>query len=462
MANARRDRRTSPATTWAAVAIALVMHGVFAVTVHAVGAAAGFGTRPWRAGAAELAEGCVADVALASSARLALCFAPWQADLAACVGDARTSAWVDLATCRAQDDSHVAQVSVLDPRVAERLPALDPSQLLAAVPNRDQPQPQPPDAVPPAPQPPPQPTRPSQVVETAKPAEQKAPDHARFLAEYDTAVAKQTVARGAANEPMVANSKPSSLAATQHPREAAVKQRVDQPPGQSMPPNAGMLTMRAPGAGTGKSTPEARAPGTVAGASGAASADGYLPPKGQGAIASSQRDRSELPLGNGGVAGAPDVPNLKPTADVLERAVGGGSVDHLEDVETGESTALSAKRWVHASFFNRLKRQVAQHWDPGSVWRRADPRGQVYGTKTRITEVRVSLSTVGQLARIVITAPSGVTDLDDEALRAFRVAGPFPNPPVDLAGSDRLITFAFAFYFQIGAPHMSWRVIRSM
>ena len=110
----------------------------------------------------------------------------------------------------------------------------------------------------------------------------------------------------------------------------------------------------------------------------------------------------------------------------------------MDDVDNGDETALSAKRWVYASFFNRLKRQVAQNWDPASVWRRGDPTGQVYGFKTRVTEVRVSLSADRRaLAKIVVTAPCGVSELDDEAVRAFKSAAPFPNPPKELSGQRR-------------------------
>ena len=116
---------------------------------------------------------------------------------------------------------------------------------------------------------------------------------------------------------------------------------------------------------------------------------------------------------------------------------------------------------MYASFFNRLKRQVAQNWDPASVWRRSDPTGTVYGAKTRITEVRVSLSKKGALEKIVVTGPCGIGDLDDEAIRAFHAAAPFPNPPDGLVdGRSNLITFAFSFYFEIGGSHTSWRVIR--
>ena len=80
----------------------------------------------------------------------------------------------------------------------------------------------------------------------------------------------------------------------------------------------------------------------------------------------------------------------------------------------------------------------------------------------RGTEVRVSLSRRGDLEKILVTTPSGVVELDDEAIRAFRSAGPFPNPPDGLIQKDNLITFAFSFYFEIGQPHISWRMPTSM
>ena len=105
-------------------------------------------------------------------------------------------------------------------------------------------------------------------------------------------------------------------------------------------------------------------------------------------------------------------------------------------VENGE-IRREAKRREYAAFFKALKRQVAQSWDPVSVWRSVDPTGTVYGGRTRVTEVRVSLSRSGEVAKLMVTSPSGVTELDDEALRAFRTAGPFPPPPDGLLGHER-------------------------
>lgn len=102
---------------------------------------------------------------------------------------------------------------------------------------------------------------------------------------------------------------------------------------------------------------------------------------------------------------------------------------------------------IHASYFKRLKLQVARAWDPTPVWRRADPTGTRYGSKTRITELRVSLSPQGELAKILVVSPSGANELDEEAVRAFRIAAPFPNPPAGLLQKDNLFTFGFSLFF---------------
>ena len=88
--------------------------------------------------------------------------------------------------------------------------------------------------------------------------------------------------------------------------------------------------------------------------------------------------------------------------------------------------------------------------------------GTVYGSKTRVTEVRVSLSPKGELAKILVVSPSGSVELDEEALRAFRVSAPFVNPPDGLVQKDNLITFGFSFFFQLGAQHLTWRLPQAM
>ena len=463
---------------WVVLAVTIVVHGAVLGTVHALGMTVvgeGFVKAQKRAVEdPDLAMGCVSDAMLAASARTTLCLAPWRTDTDDCVTEAQTDMWIDLSSCQARNDKNIASVAMIETHQADKVKAIDPEPLLEAMKEQEQvkpppvvPPPQVQEQPPPPPPPPPAAAKPMQIVETAKPTEEKAPDNARFLAEYDTTAKKDTVARGAKNEPMVAKSKPVELTPKEQPKDSSVKEQLpDRPPGtdKRAPDVPGTLAMRNPGAPSpAVMQQDQKFRGSTTGATGPMAFDGYMQHHGDGAVQQDRHDRSEVPRGQGGAGGgAPDVPDLKPSKDVLERALGGGNVDHLEQVEQADETALTAKRWVYASFFNRLKRQVAQNWDPAGVWRATDPTGKVYGSKTRVTEVRVSLSNTGAIANIVVISPSGVSDLDAEAIRAFHAAGPFPNPPTQLAGSDKLITFAFSFYFELGGGHTAWRVLRSM
>ena len=480
---ARRNRRVSRRTLYAAIAAALLVHGAVVTSVKTFelsyvteafsASVAGAGASDAEAQLAALKTTCAGDVLLATGARAAMCLAPWNADVEGCGGDTTMAMWMDLSRCQGLEDGMVsAPVALLEPKAAEKLRPIDPEPLLELL-QEEQQKEKPPELKPPTPQepqppppppPPPAPPRPAQVVEVVKPKQEQAPDNARLLSEYDVSVEKQKVARGSAKEPMVAKSSPEELIAKQDPKEASMKELPKEAPGKDVraPDAPGLLSMRAPGAPAPAELPQdAKARGATTGDRGPIVADGFIPRRGDGAIEQLRREQDELPRGQGGAGGgAPQVPNLKPTQEALERAVGGGSVDHLEDVENGDETSLSAKRWVYATFFNRLKRQVAQNWDPATVWRRSDPTGTVHGFKTRVTEVRVSLSPKGDLAKIVVTSPSGVSELDDEAVRSFHAAAPFPNPPDGLV-KEGLITFAFSFYFSIDQPRTSWRVIRN-
>jgi len=482
MPSGRRHRRVN---TWAAAGAALLVHGALLGTVSAVGLSIGAGG----AGASFEGDGkakelaaleapdikasCTGDVMLATGARYAMCLAPWNSDVEGCGADAMMSMWIDLSACSAGESIAAAPISLLSPKQAEKVAAIDPEKLIDEAMQKELAKQEPPPPPVPqlqqqqqAPPPPPPPQRPAQVVETAKPNTEKEPVNARFLSENNVEVEKQKVARGSVQEPMVAKSKPAELTPKANPKEASVKELTEKDKGKNekAPEVPGLLSMRPPGAPTPSDAPqEARSKGAITGEKGPLVADGFVPRHGDGAIEQAKRDPGEQAPGkNGAGGGVPQVPNLKPSAEVLERIAGGGSVDHLDDVDNGDETALSAKRWVFASFFNRLKRQVAQNWDPANVWRRVDPQGTVYGFKTRVTEVRVSLAPNGTLQKIVVTTPSGVQELDDEAVKSFHASAPFVNPPDGLVQKDGMITFAFSFFFEIGAPRSSWKVIRSM
>jgi TonB family protein len=129
---------------------------------------------------------------------------------------------------------------------------------------------------------------------------------------------------------------------------------------------------------------------------------------------------------------------------------GAPSNDYIKDVPKGEETMLNSKEFRYATFFNRVKRGVSDHWNPGEVYLRHDPYGNIYGVKDRYTVLNVVLNSDGGLSDVSVAHSSGGGYLDDEAGHAFQLASPFPNPPQGLLENDGLIRFQFGFFFEIG------------
>ncbi len=459
-----------------AIGVAAAGHAIAAGTTEALGLMegwGGFGQPPSpreKVAIIPLNPSCDGDAVLAAAARITLCATPFVDDVAACLIEVRNRLESDRLRCHVDELPSVAvnltpidvtRLEQIDPEPlleelsAERQQAFEQKQEELQVALQQQ-----------AEQRRTQIARDQQVVEIAKPTVEVAPDNARFVADHDSKVEKQTVARGSNMEEIAARSKHQSLEVKENPREAGVDQPPD--PGRDGNPEAprlpGKLSMRAPGAEHPAETAQEAHTRGVAGGDSAPIGDGMRARRGDGLISSVERRPSTEPSGQGGAGGGtPHVPDLRPSEQVLERALGGGSVDHLDDVESGEETALNTKQWVFASFFNRMKRRVHQNWDPVSVWARHDPTGQVYGFKTRVTRVRVTLNPGGDLTKIIVSKSSGVDLLDDEAVRAFRAAQPFPNPPVGLIDASGQITFEFGFHLEIGGGRKAeWKIFRSL
>jgi hypothetical protein len=141
----------------------------------------------------------------------------------------------------------------------------------------------------------------------------------------------------------------------------------------------------------------------------------------------------------------PRTPNLFPSWKSSASDGGMPFSDQLKDVEQDAETRLNTWEWRHATFFNRVKEAVARKWKPNQAIRRNDPAGQLVGTQDRVTQVMASIDRDGKLVAIKVSRDSGVFFLDDEALRAFREAAPFSNPPKALFGSNETFEFPFGF-----------------
>jgi TonB family protein len=287
---------------------------------------------------------------------------------------------------------------------------------------------------------------PGQVIDLPKPAEEVRPDDAKFAAEYDSKVAKETRKYGRFDE-------------RSRQGDATGEAEQSRPAAAPSPP-PGAMAMRTPGRPS-KPSPQAPPPRPATPPAPGEPAppipmdpEGVLP---QGGATATERPINAPPPSppSGGPRLPPGAaPALTPSQQQLARAIGSGTQDHLKDIDEGDETALNAKKWKFASFFNRVKSQVREHWRPADVYRRRDPTGSIYGNKDRYTLLRVQLKPDGSLANVVLETPSGVEFLDDEAIEAFKQAQPFPNPPPQLVDAGTgMIDFRFGFYFEIsGAP----------
>jgi TonB family protein len=291
-----------------------------------------------------------------------------------------------------------------------------------------------------------------QVVEIDKPKVEERPETAKYLSEYNSKVREETRARVTSPKRAQGVVPPSPPLPPQTAKRA-------QPSGGGSAPKAISGGPKPTGGGKESKTERLANAPSLPKVALAPSPEGR--PHGPGA----EREGGQNPgllrpeseghgEGHGPGEGKGDGPgngqiDVTPRPDVIAQALGGAAPDHLKGVKEGEQTFLNTKEWKGASFFNRVKRAVAQHWNPGEVYRRRDPTGNIYGIKDRYTLVQVTLFADGSLKDRKILKPSGIDFLDEEAMGALEAAQPFPNPPPQIQDRDGLIRFAFGFYFEI-------------
>ena len=64
------------------------------------------------------------------------------------------------------------------------------------------------------------------------------------------------------------------------------------------------------------------------------------------------------------------------------------------------------------------------------------------------TKLLIILSENGSLVNVQVLGESGVHDLDDAALEAFRSAAPFPNPPKGIIEADKTVKIRWDFVLE--------------
>lgn len=156
-----------------------------------------------------------------------------------------------------------------------------------------------------------------------------------------------------------------------------------------------------------------------------------------------QKKQAEQAQQNPGQAG---VEGSNGTGDISR------SNDYVKDVDQGLETLLNTREFKYYSYYNRIRRQLAQHWE-GRVREKLskmykEKRGPANMNEDRITKVIVILNQKGTLVSVKVLSDSGLRDLDDAAIEAFRAAAPFPNPPNGIVESDGTVKIRWDFVLE--------------
>ncbi|MDY7224739.1 energy transducer TonB [Hyalangium rubrum] len=300
-----------------------------------------------------------------------------------------------------------------------------------------------------------------QVVDVQRGNEQEAPD-AKYIAERDNKVAKETKAREQTAH--YRNAMPQQTAPQS--RQGDGQQAVEQP---QVAGNNGLGQDELPMSG-GETKPRFELPDARKKQEIALKTDPSSPGPGMEVNNRNESDEiagnsKRLRVNNGtgadenqgsmGRVGLPGVATLMPSQAVMDKLIGAAPNDHLRDVDEGEGTLLNTREWKYASFFNRVKQSVGMYWNPNSLLRRRDPTGAIYSGKDRYTLVNVTLNERGLVEDIRVEKSSGLDFLDLEAVDSFQRAQPFPNPPPGLLEDDSKVRFSFGFFLEMGGgPRM--------
>jgi len=122
----------------------------------------------------------------------------------------------------------------------------------------------------------------------------------------------------------------------------------------------------------------------------------------------------------------------------------GGFIDDLSGLAVGDETSLNTRQLQYAHWFNEMKSAVGRNWHPAQV---QEATRHILDPVTRVTVVRFTLDRSGAVKDIAVEKPCGFEPYDEEAVRAVRAAGTFPDPPDFLfQGRD---SFPFHYTFKV-------------
>jgi protein TonB len=144
-------------------------------------------------------------------------------------------------------------------------------------------------------------------------------------------------------------------------------------------------------------------------------------------------------------------PNYDNDSSSGSRGPASATNDHLKHLPVSIETMLNAREFVYYTYYQRVRQQIRQFWEPSiraKVQKIFAQGRSIASTQDHITKVIVILNRAGSLINVQIIDGSGVRDLDDAAVDAFRAAEPFPNPPKGMIEPDGTIKIRWDFVLE--------------
>ena len=124
-------------------------------------------------------------------------------------------------------------------------------------------------------------------------------------------------------------------------------------------------------------------------------------------------------------------------ASHADQRIAGSPSNDLLDEEVGQAVALNTKEFLYAGYLNQIRRLVSFYWNQNLDNIPPAIRARLARSSFE-TVVEVELTPDGVLASIQVVQPSGSEPMDNAVVEAFRIAGPYPEPPDGLIGKNGL------------------------
>lgn len=122
--------------------------------------------------------------------------------------------------------------------------------------------------------------------------------------------------------------------------------------------------------------------------------------------------------------------------------------EYIKGFEHSDRTVLNTKEFVYYGYFKRIKDRLDVVWGDllkAQVDRVYRMGRSIASDMDHTTRLVVVLDPRGEIKNVQLVEPSGTTDLDDTAIKAFNKAGPFPNPPKGIVEADGFIRIHWDF-----------------